>query len=253
MSYSSSSLPVFVSQSSVNSRAVVFLTLHRGQRDTIIYPYLINCTILYLLPLPHIRESSVLTFFLYSSRPSSFVVSAAAAVSLAPARSTPAYSNHYIFTLSPCFVSAASQMPRSYCVAIYCVNIFWIHQMYFYIISNPASAISASTKVYSHFPSSLWCDIRRVSCRSTWSWKPPRNRPIWGLNIHVSAPKSNTDWTTDLKKNPDTHGLAPSLLKVLVIVLQKCPWLIQIKDHGQKFIICRQYQALQVLEGQYHI
>ena len=38
---------------------------------------------------------------------------------------------------------------------------------------------------------------------------------MWGLNKHVSAPKSNTDWTTALKKNMDTHVLAPSLLRIL--------------------------------------
>ena len=44
--------------------------------------------------------------------------------------------------------------------------------------------------------------------------------PIQGLTTHVSAPKSNIDWTTDLKKNPDTRSLAPSLIRILDIFCQ---------------------------------
>ena len=40
------------------------------------------------------------------------------------------------------------------------------------------------------------------------------------VNTHVSAPKSNTKWTTALKKKTDTHGLTPSLLRILDIILQ---------------------------------
>ena len=36
-------------------------TLHRFQRDTRLYPYLVYCANLYPFPLPHLRESSVLT------------------------------------------------------------------------------------------------------------------------------------------------------------------------------------------------
>ena len=41
-----------------------------------------------------------------------------------------------------------------------------------------------------------------------------------GLTTHVSAPKSNTGWKTDLKKNADTRGLAPSLLRIFFVFLQ---------------------------------
>ena len=41
-----------------------------------------------------------------------------------------------------------------------------------------------------------------------------------GVTTHVSAPKSNTNWTMALKKNPDTSGLDPSLLNILGIILQ---------------------------------
>ena len=41
---------------------------------------------------------------------------------------------------------------------------------------------------------------------------------MWGLTNQVSKMKSNTALTMDLKKNPDTRGLAPSLLRILVIL-----------------------------------
>ena len=92
--------------------------------------------------------------------------------------------------------------------------------MYVSINSNPASAPSAPSKVYSHFPSSLRHGSCPVSCHATWSWKLPRTFPMWGVTTHVSAPNNKTDWTTTLKKNPDTCGLAPSLLRIFDIICQ---------------------------------
>ena len=37
-----------------------------------------------------------------------------------------------------------------------------------------------------------------------------------GVITQVSAPKISTDWTTDLKKNPDIRGDAPSLLRIRI-------------------------------------
>ena len=37
-----------------------------------------------------------------------------------------------------------------------------------------------------------------------------------GMTTQVSAPKISTDWTAALKKNPGTHGTAPSLMRILV-------------------------------------
>ena len=37
-----------------------------------------------------------------------------------------------------------------------------------------------------------------------------------GVTTHVSASKISTNWNTDLKKNPYTRGVAPSLLWILV-------------------------------------
>ena len=61
-------------------------------------------------------------------------------------------------------------------------------------------------------------------------WKPPHQSTHhlvletpqypWGVTTHVSAPNSNTDWKTALKKNSEIRGLAPSLLKILDILCQ---------------------------------
>ena len=40
-----------------------------------------------------------------------------------------------------------------------------------------------------------------------------------GVITQVSAPKSNNACTTSLKKNPDTRGSTPSLLRVLINLL----------------------------------
>ena len=46
--------------------------------------------------------------------------------------------------------------------------------------------------------------------------EPPQYPDHVGVTTHVSAPKSSTNWTTALKKNPDTRGAAPSLLRIFV-------------------------------------
>ena len=101
-----------MSQCRAHSRAVVFHTLHVGQRDTRLCTYLINCTTLYLLPLSQIQESSILILLLYSSIPSSSASAAAAstAVSLAPDRSITSCSHHLIHTCAP---PASSPSPHT--------------------------------------------------------------------------------------------------------------------------------------------
>ena len=199
----------------------MFHTLHIVERDTRLCPYLINCATLYPLLLPQLRESSVLTPLRYSSSPSSSAsTAAAAAASLAPARSSTACSRHRIPTRSPLFLSTALHRSRIGRVAIYCKAVFCLRRMQVSIRSNPASYLAASAEVYSHLPPDLCRGSRPISRCATWYWNPPRTRPMWGVTAHVSAPKSNTNWTTALKKNPDTCGLAPSLLKILVIFLQ---------------------------------
>ena len=41
---------------------------------------------------------------------------------------------------------------------------------------------------------------------------------MWGVTTQDSASKSNTNWMMDLKKNPETRGLAPSLLSIFDIL-----------------------------------
>ena len=41
-----------------------------------------------------------------------------------------------------------------------------------------------------------------------------------GITTHVSAPKSNTNCILAWKKNPYTCGPSPSLIRILVILLQ---------------------------------
>ena len=62
----------------------MFHNLHRGQRYTRLCPYLVYCAMLYSLPLPHLRESSVLLPPLYSSIPPSSVSATTIYVSLSP-------------------------------------------------------------------------------------------------------------------------------------------------------------------------
>ena len=148
----------------MHSRAVVIHTLHIGQRDNILCPYLINCATLYPLPLYQFQESSIIISLLYSSIPPYSASATAAAVSLAPARSMTACSHHRIPTHAPFFLSATSQRSRSYRVAIYCTTVFCLCRMYVSIGSNHASALAASAKVYSHFQSSLFrrsCPVSR--------------------------------------------------------------------------------------------
>ena len=184
-------------------------TLHRGQRDTRLCHYFINYTTLYPLPLPQ-PGGFPFHLLIYSSSPSTPAYSAVVAVSLAPDISMPAFYHQCIPTRFPCFLTIASHMSRSDRVAIYCTTIFCLLWMYIYIISNPASTISASAEEYSYFLSPHHSDSHPVSCYNTWSWNSPRTRPMQGVTTHVSAPKSNIKWTADLKKNMYTCGPPPT-------------------------------------------
>ena len=43
---------------------------------------------------------------------------------------------------------------------------------------------------------------------------------LGGVTTNVSARNININWAAALKKNPNTRGLSPSLLRILVILLQ---------------------------------
>ena len=88
--------------------------------------------------------------------------------------------------------------------------------MYSSIASNTASSLAAAAKVYYHFPYVRRRGSLPANCCTTWSWNPPRTRPMKGVTTHVSVPKSSTTWNTALNKNLDTCGAAPSPLRTLV-------------------------------------
>ena len=160
--------------------------LHRGQRDTRLSPYLINCTTLYLLTLPQLQEYSVLIPLRYSSSPSSSAFSAfAATVSLAPTSSTSSCYHHQIPTCAHRFLSTASHRYRIGRIAIYCTNLLRLFWMYVSIGSNPASSLAASAKVYSHLPSDLRHGIHPISCCTTWSWNSHRTCTMRGVTHYL--------------------------------------------------------------------
>ena len=155
-------------------------------------PYLVYFYTLYPLLFPQLWESSILTHLLFSN--TSLSASAAAdAVSLSPAKSIPDCSHHRIPTCAPYFFYTTLQRSKIDRVAIYCAAIFYLYQMQVSIGSNPASYISASSKVYSHLLSILRHGSRPISFLINWSWRPPRTRPMLGVTTHVSAPNSNTE------------------------------------------------------------
>ena len=123
------SRPVFVSQWCAHRRVVVFHTLHRGQRYTIICPYFIICNTFYPRTLPKIWVIFVLVSLFYSSKPSSSVSAADATVSLAPARSIPACSHHHIPNHDPRLLASTLHRSRVSCITIYCTNIFCLFRI----------------------------------------------------------------------------------------------------------------------------
>ena len=172
-------------------RAVFFHALHRCQRDTILYPYLVNFATMYSLPLSQTR--SLLFILLCHSSVPSLSTAAAAAVYLAPAILMPACSHHSIPSRTPDFLSVASHSSRSYCVVMYCVTVFYLCWMYSSIASNPASALSATANVYSHLPSSLRFKSRPINCCATWSWNPHSTLPMRGV-AKIWFHSFVTDW-----------------------------------------------------------
>ena len=87
-----------------------------------------------------------------------------------------------------------------------------------YIVSNHASILAASAKVFSHLPIIILHGRLSVSRLSTWSWNPPRELLMQGVIAEVSESKRNTYWTTYLKKNRDTYSIAPSLISILDVL-----------------------------------
>ena len=163
--YSSSYLPAPLSRWHVHSRVVVFHNLHRGQRDTMLCPLLVNFSTLYFLfhcPSPGL--------FIYPpchpSPPSSS--STAAAASRAPSRSIPACYHHHILTCTPGAISDSSHRSNSDYVPIYCETVFWSRLTYSSIVKKPAASLAAAYEVYFHVPSVFLCRSCPVRRLVTW-------------------------------------------------------------------------------------
>ena len=71
----------------------------------------------------------------------------------------------------------------------------------------------------------LWKPSRQSLCHLV--LETPQDLSSARLTTHVSAPNINTDWMTDLKKNPDTRSLARSLLMILDVLLQTARALVR--------------------------
>ena len=150
---------------------------------------MLRCT-RYSCPIPGVLHFNSLLYYynLY------FLASAnTTAVYLDPPISMTTYYHQQIPTRDPFFLSVASHRSRSDHVAMYYATTLCLCLMYVSIVSNPASALAASAKVYCHFPSSCRHRSCPVSRRSTWFWKLPSTCSIQGVTTHVSLPKISTD------------------------------------------------------------
>ena len=103
---------------------------------------------------------------------------------------------------------------------MYCATVFWRRRMHYSIVKNHASSLDVADEVYVHLPSGVLHGSRTVNRLITWAWTPPRAFPMRGVTTQVSATKNSTTYTTALKKNLETRGAAPSLLRIRVILLQ---------------------------------
>ena len=161
----SSSRLASVFQWHAHNTAVVFHTLHKGQRDTRL------CSLISYRSL-----CCTLTFAL--SRKSSIILS--------PSLFSPVPFHHCRFRfLQPRQVNShlfpqlhpysrhgalshPSRKSNSYRVAMYCVTVLWRRLIYYSIVKNPASSLSVIEKVYLHFLSDVLHGSRPVSCLDTW-------------------------------------------------------------------------------------
>ena len=196
----------------------MFHTLYIIQRDTRICTYLGFFAILYPLTLSQLWDSSVKTPVIYFFIPPSSASADVSAISLVPTRSIPCLFPPTHTRPPPRFLSTTSHRARIGGVAIYCAAVFCLSQMLFSNASNSASSLAPSVKMFYHLPSDHLSGICPIRGRSTWSWKNPRTLPMRGLTTQVFSPKSNTDWTTALKKPWTPNALPPSLLRFFEIL-----------------------------------
>ena len=149
-----------MSQWHAHSRSVVFHTLHRCQRDTILCP-LTSCFRSVVLSLP-LSLSGILSLYPphHSFPPSSSITGDAA--SCVPSGSIPSCHHHRIPTCSPGALYDPSHRSNSDCVAMYCATVFWSRLIY------PASSCDVAAEVYVHLQSSVILERHPVSHIATW-------------------------------------------------------------------------------------
>ena len=116
----SSYRPVSVSWWYAHSRAVVFHTLYRGQRDTRLCPYLVSTATLYYLPLYQPKSLTIFPCHFYIPSPSASAV--VGFVYLDFFSSSPACSHHRIPTPDPDVLSVLSNRYIIHRVAMNCAT-----------------------------------------------------------------------------------------------------------------------------------
>ena len=150
-----------MSQWHAHSRAVVFHTLHRGQRDARLCPL-----ISYRSLLCTCYGCSVPRVLLYL--PSFTLLLHPLPPPLIPRQIKPPCSHQGIPTRATGALSNPSQRSNSDCVVSYRDTMFWIRLMYSSIVKNPAYSRAIAAEVYVHFPPSVLRRSRPVSCLDTW-------------------------------------------------------------------------------------
>ena len=147
----------------------------------------------------------------------------AAAASHSPDGSIPSCSHHRILTCALGALSDPSHRSNIDRVSIYCATVFWRRLTYSSIVKKPAASLATAAKFYFHVPSVFLHRSFPVSRLANWVRNPPRSVPMQGVNTQVSALKSSTACIADLKNNPETRGVAPSLLRICDILLHTEP------------------------------
>ena len=132
----------------------------------------------------------------------SYTPSSTAAASHTPSRSMPACPHYQILTHAPVALPNPSHRSNSDCVVIYCMTRFWSRLPYSSIVSKSVASLAAATEVYFHVLSFALLDSCPVRRLAIWVWNSPRDVPVQGVTIQVSAPKSSTACITALKKKP---------------------------------------------------
>ena len=149
------------------SRVLVFHTLKRGQRYTIIFSlisYILLLFTLYCCSVPR-----VLLYFppsLFSPPPFPLPQPPLPLTAPTPDKLPPVPTTSSPL-VPPVALSDPSHRSNSYRVSMYCATVLCRHLMYSSIVKNPASSLAVATDMYHHFPSSVLCRSLTVICLAT--------------------------------------------------------------------------------------